>query len=266
MIKVQSVALTHVGNARRENQDNVFFKRVFFGPNDSIRDYRDASYSTSLNVDVVAVFDGMGGEKDGSVAAALAAVTLSELYESQKSYLTDINHAVHFIQEYVRMANANVCDFMSSIQGRSGTTVALLLVIDGHVVCANLGDSRIYLYRNQSLSQISMDHTELQVAIKAGIDFKRGKGRLVQHLGIFESELIVEPYIKVVKVDVNDRFIVCSDGLTDMIPDDILEGYFQLELSEDRLANILLNTSLESGGKDNISIIIYDIMNVEVNV
>ena len=268
MIKVQSVALTHVGKVRSENQDNVFCSKIFFDQKDIDRSYKDASYQANVNIDVVAVFDGMGGENDGSVAATIAAQTLDEIYENYGGAITDVIKANHFISEYFHMANTNVCKFMNTIQGRSGATAALLLLTDGQAVCANLGDSRVYLYRNQSLVQVSMDHTELQVAIKAGIDFKRGKGKLVQHLGIYESELVIEPYVKIVKIEANDRFIVCSDGLTDMISDDILEGYCQLELPLDRLANILLNVSLENGGKDNISIIIYDIVgeSVEVNV
>jgi len=262
MIYIRAIALTHVGNVRGENQDNLYFQRDIIENESTLKNQHEMIFQAQILSDVVAIFDGMGGEKSGSEASSIAAETLQNFHSKQETELLNEEGILKFILDYIKVANRNICDFMKTIQGRSGSTVAMLVVADGKAISANLGDSRIYLYRNHKLSVLSEDHTEMQLALKAGIDFRRGKGKLVQHLGIFDDELVIEPHVRILDLEPFDRFILCSDGVTDMVTEEIIEGYCQLDLPVQTLANTLLNLSLDNGGKDNISIIVYDVIEI----
>jgi S-DNA-T family DNA segregation ATPase FtsK/SpoIIIE len=146
--------------------------------------------------------------------------------------------------------------------GRMGTTVALLCVFHGKIHLYNIGDSRIYHFRRGKLEQLSEDHTPVFCAVKMGLMTKEQarkhphRSKLTQHLGIAEKEMIVKPFRKTVKPKENDVFLLCSDGLTDMVDDAGIENMLRLQNNADGAVKALIDTALENGGRDNICIIL----------
>lgn len=250
MLKFDCCFTTDVGKVRKNNEDNFYlngsYKRA---PEDLKYEKRDFVYRGGL----FAVCDGMGGEEYGEKASLFAVETLKE-WQSK-----DFNKTVN---EYVSVANRMICDLIKENNGtRSGTTLGLIYINDNKAVCYNIGDSRVYLFRKGKLTQLSEDHTRIAQMIKMGIisaeqaKNHRDKHVLTQHLGIFPDEMIIQAYSsEQIEVHSNDIFLLCSDGLTDMISDDEIETVFKKDASAKQYVDILINNALLKGGKDNITV------------
>jgi len=256
-IKVECTVITHVGLVRGNNEDNFFIN----GRCKSDNTVTAEGFIDNIPRDayIYAVCDGMGGESAGEVASMIAAKVLME-YMS-----TDIRHTV---SSYIQKANKYICDEITANNGvRSGTTLALLYIRDNKATSYNLGDSRIYLLRKGDLYLLTEDHTEVQRLIKMGMideesaKHHKSRNKLTQHLGIFPDELIIEPYIsKVIKLKKDDIFLICSDGLTDMVcDDDIADIMADKSLDTSGIAKELSATAQENGGKDNTTVIVVKV-------
>ena len=207
-----------------------------------------------------AVLDGMGGENYGEYASMIAAKSLVKYISS------DIRRTIY---DYIQITNKLICDEIIKNKGiRSGTTLALLYLREGKAYAYNIGDSRIYLCRNDDLYLLSEDHTEAQHLINTGrLDEEsarhhKSKNILTQHLGIFPSEMVLDPYVSSeVKLKRNDMFMLCSDGLTDMVSnDDIRDIMVRTDLDVPGIAKELSATAQENGGNDNTTIIVAKVM------
>ena len=250
MLKFDCYFSTDVGKVRKNNEDNFYlnrnYKRV---PEDLTYAKKDMIYSGG----VFAVCDGMGGEEHGEKASLLAVETLKEFEEN------DVNKT---IDEYINMANKKICNLITENNGaRSGTTIALIYIKDGYANCCNIGDSRIYLIRNKKIRQLSEDHTRCMQMVKMGILTKkqamhhRDRHILTQYIGIFPDELIIQAYkSKPIKIQSNDIFLICSDGLTDMLSDDEIVCVFNTDMPAKVYADSLIKAALEKGGKDNVTV------------
>jgi hypothetical protein len=127
-------------------------------------------------------------------------------------------------------------------------------------VC-DLGDSPIFLIHGGDIRQISYEHTErhnYEQIFGDNYD-KNKKFRLTQHLGIFPNEMVLSPYNKREPFEVGDRFLICSDGVTDMIPKQEIAAIISSKKTVDKAAELLLKTALDNGGRDNITIILGEI-------
>lgn len=116
--------------------------------------------------------------------------------------------------------------------------------------------------RNGCLKQLSRDHTQAQSMVDMGLlkpedmNSHKGKHKLTQHFGIFPDEIIIQPFeSEVVSVIENDIFILCSDGLTDMLDDSEIASIVSENLSPKDMANKLVDTAVEKGGKDNTTVV-----------
>ena len=251
MLKFDCFFTTDVGKCRKNNEDNFYlngnYKRVL----ENIKyEKKDFLYNSGL----FAVCDGMGGEEFGEKAALCAVETLKE-YQSQ-----DFNNCA---DEYINKANEKVCKMIEENNGvRSGSTLALVYISDNQAVCYNVGDSRVYLLRNKTLTQISQDHTQGAQMVRMGVltseQALKHKSRhiLTQHLGIFQSELAIKAYIsEKIQVLNDDIILLCSDGLTDMLSDkDIYNILYENKKSAKECANALKEKAILNGGKDNITV------------
>jgi len=256
-MKIESTAITHIGNVRDNNEDNYFVNGKYKADNSiSVEGYADKTQRDSY---LYAVCDGMGGESFGETASMIAVQTLAG-YMS-----TDIRQTVF---DYIQRANSFICDEIIKNNGaRSGTTLAILHIINNKAVSYNIGDSRVYFYRKKMLYLMSEDHTETQRLIKMGLlDIESAKNhasrnKLTQHLGIFPNELIIEPFVsQEVKVKKNDIFLLCSDGLTDMVSDDdIREIISRNDADTHAIAKELSAAARQNGGKDNITVVVVKV-------
>lgn len=155
----------------------------------------------------------------------------------------------------IQRLNQKVVDAKTEVlTKRMGTTVVGLYFISSCVYVYNVGDSRAYLFRNRGLTQLSKDHV-LRNPVK-----QKSKAPLTQHLGIDPEYMLVEPYITKHKLNRGDRYLLCSDGITDMINDDEISDIMQSGETEEKCVDQLLRTALAHGGRDNITAIVCEIV------
>ena len=187
-----------------------------------------------------AVFDGMGGEECGEVASYLAAQTLAGLERA--------GDPERELLSYCKMANDEICRYTQEQGLRSvGTTAAILWMQKHKIYLCNIGDSPIFRYADGELEQISVDHVSVAMAGK--------KPPLLQNLGIPESEMLISPYTAEGYYQKGDIYLICSDGLTDMVDAAEISRILQTDNRADT-AETLLQRALDRGGKDNVSFVL----------
>lgn len=253
-MKITSAGGTHVGNVRSNNEDNFYINGYYKeNPDENIKAAAD---DEEREFYTYAVCDGMGGESFGEIASLKALEALPAYDDTQLE---------HRLDEYVQDANGRICREILESGKRLGTTLALLRIEQETAAICNLGDSRIYQVREGRLRQLTKDHTQVQQMVDAGVMDReqaresKKKHVLTQHIGIFPDEFILSPYIVTdIEVGSGDLFLLCSDGLTDMLDDeDILScmASYQDEQPE-AIVNKLVLMALEKGGRDNVTVII----------
>lgn len=235
--------VSNIGKIRRMNQDNFICNGRFMEINDEIIQFPLTGVKSSKARSVFGIFDGMGGEESGEVAAYIAAKCASDLTIG-KNVLSDLS-------QFCQNANAKICEYAKE-HGVicMGTTAAMLSFTNKNITLCNIGDSKIFRFSNGSLSQISEDHVAATV-------FGR-KAPLSQHLGIPPTELLIEPYLAQGIYQDNDIYLICSDGLTDMVTTEEMSEVLA-NTSADEIVNTLLKKALLNGGRDNITIILCKI-------
>ncbi|MBQ6420800.1 MAG: serine/threonine-protein phosphatase [Clostridia bacterium] len=218
----------------RENQD-----RIYLSLQEDKRVVQSAEGSVLARRIVLAVFDGLGGEQCGEKAAELAARTLEA---NETMTLTAL----------CRTMNDAICRHMQENGIRSmGAAAAIVRIENGSITACNLGDSRIYLIRAQKMLQLSVDH----------VFFMGGRSRpvLTQYLGIPEQEMLLEPTLRETALRSGDKLLVCSDGLPEVVDDaGILRILNDTPMKD--AARVLYRAARESGGKDDISVIVCEVI------
>lgn len=234
---LECYAYTHNGKKRKNNQDRLYF-------NGDIIDSQIAVKKLTVDSAVAsfAVFDGMGGGRFGDVAAEIAAECMSKAINSGEG---DLKAILLYI-------NNEICRYMSIHEIYDmGTTAAVIAFDENRANICNIGDSRIYRVFNGEIEQMSIDHTMQSNRFKC-------RRVLTQYLGVPKEEILIEPYTESVFFNSGEKYLICSDGLTDMVSDQKIKDIV-LKNSLSTAGEKLLNAALESGGNDNISIVICKI-------
>lgn len=222
---------THVGLRRTRNEDTY---------------YADASLGLFL------VVDGMGGHQHGEVASALVRDVVVDLVNQGHSLI----EAVHGAAERLLAHTRHSFDVLPM-----GTTIAVLRVIGDSYEVAWVGDSRIYLWKKE-LRQISHDHSLVQALVEAGqLDPAQAaqhpqRNVLTQALGVTAIEQL---HIGMARGQVESGmgFLLCSDGLTEGVSDaSIARTMARTDLAAQECVDLLLLSALDSGGDDNITVLI----------
>ncbi len=251
-MRISAAAKTHMGRVRDNNEDNFYLCGAY--RKDVSQGTEERQYTGGDSRFLAAVADGMGGEESGETASLFAVEALRpcELDEIRKTALACI-----------RQANDRICREMEETGGkRMGSTLAALYIDGGTAVCVNVGDSRIYLLRDGQLSQLSQDHNKARRMVEMGVltpeqaARHRSRHELTQHLGIFEEEMIIEPFFseEIILRD-GDCFLLCSDGLTDMVSDEEIGARMGEEGTPEELAESLVSLALDHGGRDNVTVV-----------
>lgn len=238
----------NVGKIRANNEDNLFFNGVILPLNNRGLEEPLSFYSALLSPICFGVFDGMGGESNGEEASYLSANEMKLQVEHswqqpEKLLMTICQRANERICESARLHKS----------GAMGSTAALLIFTGEQVYAANLGDSKILLYRQKKLFQLSTDHTDQAFLQSQGITGR--KPRLTQHLGIEPAEMIIEPAMRCQKILPGDRFILCSDGLSDMLSWNEIMTILDNNPEPIDAVRSLMDDALQHGGRDNITVI-----------
>ena len=232
--------ISHTGRIRRINQDNFICGGRYMKPDDGDIRFPLCGMESSKSASVFGIFDGMGGEERGEVASYIAAKDAAVLEIGKDT--------VAALSRFCQRANADICDYANENEISSmGTTAAMLAFTGSGITLCNIGDSRIFRFCDGVLEQISRDH----VAVAAfGV-----KPPLSQNLGIPPTELIIEPYLAQGVYNDGDIYLICSDGLTDMVTTEEIAGILTSKPVEEACTG-LLEKALSHGGRDNITIIL----------
>ncbi len=252
--RIPYFCISHIGRCRHTNQDN-FICEGKFRKNDKDSESESVETAGTVRSDrpaLLGVFDGMGGEECGEEAALLAAEEASE---------TPVNgDPEEMLLGLCKRANARICRFADQNGVQSmGATAALLAFGAEEIALCNIGDSKILGLTGRKLEQFSCDHV---CAAPYGM-----KPPLSQNLGIPPSEILIEPYTARRDYGSGDIYLICSDGLTDMVPrEEIEEILCEIQGSEKdgrslrTAASALMNEALANGGRDNITVILCEIL------
>lgn len=240
----------HMGRIRANNEDNFWCCGDSLEAENFGTDHICEGSESQTGFPMLAVFDGMGGESSGEMASYLAAQACGRYY---RDYKKDMGTAPdRFWEGICRYMNAEVCDYAEENRIDSmGTTAAMLGFSHNHVFSCNLGDSRIYQWKEGKLLQLSMDH------VFAGGIF--GKAPLVQFVGIPENQMVLEPAVVKMECKPGERYLICSDGLTDMVKEPQICEILAKEERIGEAVALLQNKALEAGGRDNITIVLCEV-------
>lgn len=252
MLYLETAAATHTGMVRSNNEDNFYLQRMY--RQELICGEERRQWQGSARRFLAAVADGMGGCENGEIAALLAVQALTPCpISAGKSRLSD----------HVTAANEAICrKIQSTGGGRMGATLTALLIDGGKALCANLGDSRCYLMRSGILEQLSVDHTRAEQMVRLGVLTPEqaaahpGRHELTLHLGIFPEELVVQAEFREVELCAGDVFLLCSDGLTDMVTEQSIRQCLAQETGAEEQAQALIQMALERGGRDNVTVVV----------
>jgi len=264
MFRYISTAATRTGK-RATNQDNYLI-RDRYRP----ADHENGAICLQDKTKYPAVFmvaDGMGGEASGEQASWLVCSELANkvVDVTAKKRIED---NMRIIEESILTSNAHLCEMMQEKKsGRMGSTVVLLLIQGKKARVTNIGDSRAYLLRKGELTQLTVDHTEGQMMLDAGVlteeQLKKhpSRNKLSRHLGIFESEMKLDlPQYAEIKLEDRDIFLLCSDGVCGVLDDNsIAEILGQKETPLTRRTSVLINAAYKAGSKDNMTALVVEI-------
>ncbi len=235
------------------------------------REGNEDSFSTDDALGLYVVADGMGGHLAGEVASRVAVELInksfnrwreSEAIEEDIFGVPDqtLSSEGNYILSSIRLAN-RVIHEMAQVHSEyhgMGTTVAVLAVFQERVITANIGDSRIYMLRNGHLERLSRDHTIVSEQVEMGImDPKDAetsplKHVLTRNLGSTES---VTAEIFEFEPANGDRFLLCTDGLTDLLNDEEILQMIQAEESPEVTCRNCVDEALKRGGHDNTTVV-----------
>jgi serine/threonine protein phosphatase PrpC len=201
-----------------------------------------------------AVMDGMGGHDAGSVASRMIAETLANLQKPDRlsDYVTSIENSI-------LDANQRLLEYSDIVlDGRIvGSTVVGLMIYGPVGVCLWMGDSRLYRFRRQELTQMSRDHSQVSELLQAGAITEE---EAAHHP---ESNVITravgtndEPYLDldVFEVQVGDTFLLCSDGLYNAVDKETIVKHLSCNEPQAMVTG-LINSALENGASDNVSVV-----------
>lgn len=238
-VKFLSYAASDIGKHRTSNQDSGY-----------------SGYQLYF------VADGMGGHAGGDIASAIT---------SQRVALTDsrydsIEEAVDTFKRGILDANSMLSETVKEhpeLEGM-GTTFSGMLVQGDQIITAHIGDSRIYLMRDGEVSQITNDHTFVQRLVEMGritpeealVHPRRSV--LMRVLGDFQDDPEID--IALYEAKVGDRWMLCSDGLSGVVPDDVMERILTSNVPTEEAAELLVGEALEFGAPDNVTVVITDVV------
>jgi len=228
-------AVTDPGRTRRHNEDAYVIEPPLF-----------------------AIADGMGGAQAGEVASRLATAALREGGANNGG-------GEQRIADLIQEANRRVYDRSSTDPNTSGmgTTITVALVEDEHVAFGHVGDSRAYLIRDARMEQLTEDHSLVNELLKTG-KLSREEAETHPQRSVITRALGTDPDVDVdtfsVRAEDGDLFLLCSDGLTDMVSEDsILEVVERNRNDIDGALKALVREANRGGGQDNITVVAFEI-------
>ena len=265
-ILIRAAAESNVGNARGNNEDNVYFNGDYITPRNISRPFaiKTGEYT---DVNIFAVFDGMGRNNTGSFASLVAASKLDNLAD-RISFDPDATPD-DAVLEYMQETNELIRDQRRETGGvRTASTMALLIIEHGNAHVYNVGDSRVYLYRDKQLVKLSRDHVAVEGQKSVALTEEGIRhGRITKFLGMNSREGKMEPYrAKPFKVKKGDKFLVCSDGVTDQLDEDEITVCLAKRKDPFGHTNELMALSMSDDSDDNVSAVVVEAIEPGIHI
>lgn len=232
-----------------------------------VRSYNEDSIAIERELDLLVLADGMGGYKAGNVASSMATeLVTNELKRAvigtsfrKLGQLSESSLAVRAAIEKTNRVIYRTAQSEEKYHGM-GTTLALIQFHDNWATIAHVGDSRLYRLRNASFELLTQDHSLLREQVEMGVissdeaKFSHNRNLVTRALGI-EAEVSVE--VNEIDVLPGDIYLLCSDGLNDMVDDaDIELAVSELQANMPLAATQLVQMANDNGGHDNVSVLI----------
>ena len=238
---MNTYSITDVGRVRSMNQDRY---SNYFHPRFSL----------------LLLADGMGGHNAGEVAAAMAIDACREYFMKDK----ERSDYEALLTEAVEAANLAVYEKGESISEyrRMGTTICAAVIADRQLTIAHVGDSRIYLFRDGKLLQLTQDHSLVADMVRQGLLTPEqalvhpDRNTLTRAVGTNET---IAVDTRTLSLSAGDRLLLCSDGLTKMMDTEAIEAILAAEPVAREAAEMLVKQANHNGGADNITLTLYDI-------
>ncbi|MDJ0334698.1 protein phosphatase 2C domain-containing protein [Salinibacterium sp. G-O1] len=212
---------------------------------------------------VFAVADGMGGHSAGDLASAAVVNRLAEVAETEDAGLLEPRS----IEEALHLATEDIATIAGDSELGVGTTVtgAVLTVQDDHLYFAvfNIGDSRVYRFEANDLAQVTTDHSVVQELVESGaLTREEAESHPDSNIITRAVGFSARPYPDFWMVPVRGglRLLICSDGLTKEVSDERLRMHMGAGLSPYETAGALIDAALASGGRDNVTAVVVDVL------
>ncbi|GHU38902.1 phosphatase [Clostridia bacterium] len=273
----ECVAVTHIGNRRKNNEDNFFIGELLTPEEQgAMSQSGNKIFRKNLIVDgssnrVFAVSDGMGGHEHGEVASYIAVSALNDFVVKHKGkasrWRKDKFAYIQEFQEVVGQANSKILDYAAenNATDNMGATLSGLIVFSDEVAPLNIGDSSTFLYENDALRKLTADDNEISIwrdnAKHTELE-AHGK-RLTKYFGLPKSSGILTAAISSpVPLRAEQIYLIASDGLTDFLSVDSISQIIgrntgNLEKISDELVETVL--SGDDSGRDNITVVMLKI-------
>jgi serine/threonine protein phosphatase PrpC len=235
-----------------------------------VREHNEDTIATDPDVGLLVLADGMGGYNAGEVASGIAVKTITNLVREglaredldSVDRNTGLSRVSIVLRDAITRANKIIYQTARSqaeCEGM-GTTVVAALFYDNRISIAHVGDSRLYRQRGSQIAQVTMDHSLLQELVDRGF-YSPEEAQRAANKNYVTRALGVEPQVEVEvqehPVDKGDIFILCSDGLSDMVEDeDIRLTISTFGANLDTVAKQLIQLANENGGRDNVSVVL----------
>ena len=251
--RLRFVGVTDTGKVREHNEDTIAF---------------------DPDIGLLVLADGMGGYNAGEVASGIAVKTIVNLVREQvgredlntQDRGSGLSRPTIILRDAIHRANKIIYQTARTqpqCEGM-GTTVVAALFFDNKVTIAHVGDSRLYRQRSDKFEQVTMDHSLLQELVDRGF-YSQEEAQRAANKNYVTRALGVEPNVEVeiqeVPVQKGDSYILCSDGLSDMVEDeDIHLTINTFGDNLDTVAKQLIQLANDNGGRDNVSVVLAHVL------
>lgn len=270
LMAVDLGAATHQGHVRANNEDHhlvVRFRRTLESLHSNL-DEGMLAPSYDVTGYGLLVADGLGGMAAGEVASRTALTKLVELVVDTPDWMLDLKQPEHrqvvvqrMLDRFYRLDKTirQEAERDATLSGM-GTTLTVAAILGTGLIVGHIGDSRAYLFHNDSLSQITKDHTLAQALIEAGVaGSDEPATRSMRHvltaaLGSFGPN--TKPEFWQLQLAENDQLLLCTDGLTEMVDDQTIASLLRNTDSAERTCEDLITMALAAGGVDNVTVVL----------